>query len=738
MDYDYIININSKPIEALRKITLNQSGSVVVTDVNGNCKGIITDGDLRKKLLEGFNLEEISLKDIVNRDFFFVYPNQYLEEELLSRYKLIPILDENHKILGIHCHKKKFKVGNITISDDHKSFIIAEIGNNHQGNIKLGEKLIDVAKEAGADAVKFQHRHMNHLYRENEIEDLGVEYVKNLLEKYSLSWEKLQHLFEYSRSKGLLVICTPFDEKSAIEIISYGIDAIKIASADLTNHSLIEVCGSSGIPLIVSTGMSTENEIFSTSLLLKKQVSQFSLLHCNSTYPAPYEDINLKFMNTLKRFTENGIIGWSGHERGHHICLGAVSLGAKIIEKHLTLDKDLEGNDHKVSLLPEEFKLMVKEVRELEVSLGSNFRTISQGEMINRENLSKSIVAKQNIKKGDFITNKSVEFRSPGRGIQPSRLNDILGKKIYFDLKKGDFIYPSHFTQDKNQEIEIFTGIDYGIPVRFHDINDSINIGNLVEFHLTNEDLQRNDLVRKIKLPSNIKKFTVHSPELFSEDNLLDLSRDDHESIAFSKKCLNEVIRVVELLQNSTGMYDQTKIIVNAGGFTKEKFIKSQKIKNKLYENVFNILNDFKSNKYEILIQTMPPFPWHFGGQSFHNLFLDPEEIIKYCRMHNFRICLDISHTYLATNYLNIDFYQTIKNLLHYTSHIHISDAKGLNGEGLEIGEGDIDWKKLLNIIFQNTDDISFIPEIWQGHKNKSQSAISNLKKILDHYKEII
>lgn len=737
MNFDFVINVNSNIVEALKKMTLNESGCVIVTDFNGYCLGSLTDGDIRKKLLEGVSLEKINLKDVINREFFFTRPNQILDEELLKRYRLIPIIDQNKKVIGIHSSQKKFRIGKTSISKRDKTFIIAEIGNNHQGDVGLGKKLIDAAKDAGADAVKFQHRHLDELYRQKEIEDLGVEYTKNLLKKYSLKWNDLKKLLDYGKEKNLSVICTPFDEKSAIEIISYGIDAIKIASADLTNHNLIKICGSSGIPLIVSTGMSSENEIFESSIELKKQKSQFSFLHCNSTYPAPFEDINLKFLRTLMGFTEIGIVGWSGHERGHHVCIGAVTLGAKIIEKHLTLDKHLEGNDHNVSLTPFEFKKMVSDIRELEIAFGSANRTISQGEMINRENLSKSIVAKRNIKKGEIVNKNLIEFRSPGRGMQPNKLNEILGKKINIDINKGDFFYPSHFIKKDKLEIINVEGIDYGIPVRFHDIDHSLNIGNLVEFHLTYEDLHREELIKKISLPSNIKKFTVHAPELFSEDNLLDLSKSDKDSKLRSIENLNKVIRVVELLQETTGIYDRTKIIVNAGGFSKENFIESEKKKEELYANVAAILANFESEKYEILIQTMPPYPWHFGGQSFHNLFLAPDEIIRFCKDQKIRICLDISHTYLATTFFDIDFFEAINKLIEFTGHLHLSDAKALNGEGLEIGEGEINWEKLLSLIFKSNNQISLIPEIWQGHKNTSEGAITNLKKVINVYQEI-
>ena len=218
-------------------------------------------------------------------------------------------------------------------------------------------------------------------------------------------------------------MCTPFDLESLSQLESYGMSAYKIASADLTNHVLLKEMCKTGKPLICSTGMANESEISDSVELLKKNGANFALLHCNSTYPAPFKDINLSYLSKLKKIGENCEVGYSGHERGFSVPVAAVSLGARIIEKHFTLDKSMEGNDHKVSLLPKEFKNMVKYIREVELAMGNNgVRTISQGEMMNREVLAKSLIANKCIKKGEIILKEYVEIRSPGNGLQPNSL----------------------------------------------------------------------------------------------------------------------------------------------------------------------------------------------------------------------------------------------------------------------------------------------------------------------------
>ena len=370
MKNSFVVSISSSLVEALSAIADNGNGCVLVTNSKGQCVGSLSDGDIRKAYLHygTVDLSETIVADVMNKSYYFVRSGEKITSEQIERFKLIPVLNEKREIIKIKSKKTFLNIGKSVISMDKSTYVIAEVGNNHQGDVEFAKKIVREAVNSGANAVKFQHRNISETYRFNEIEDLGVEYVKNLLSKYSLSWESLSEVMSFAKNLGIDVICTPFDIRSAAELISFGVDAIKIASADLTNHELIKYCGQSGIPMIVSTGMSTELEIIEAAELITDLKSDYAFLHCNSTYPAPYEDVNLRFMNRLKSIGLAEIVGWSGHERGYHVCIAAVAMGAKIIEKHFSLDKSLEGNDHKVSLLPEEFRSMVSQIREVEAS----------------------------------------------------------------------------------------------------------------------------------------------------------------------------------------------------------------------------------------------------------------------------------------------------------------------------------------------------------------------------------
>ena len=294
---------------------------------------------------------------------------------------------------------ERFEIG------DTRSFIIAEIGNNHNGDFERAKLMIDKAVEMGADCAKFQMRQMKEVYRSRSLEksgeDLGTEYIIDLLNRFELSVDQQKQLADYCSQKGILYLCTPWDITSVDILESFGVAAYKVASADLTNLPLLDRLAKTKKPLILSTGMSTTDEVKFTVAFLTERKVQFVLLHCNSTYPAPLHDINLKWMKSIEAI--HPLVGYSGHERGIAVSMAAVALGAKIIERHFTLDRMMEGPDHAASLEFNEFKEMISGIREIESALGSaESRSLSQGEMINRENLGKSLVASIELKWGPF------------------------------------------------------------------------------------------------------------------------------------------------------------------------------------------------------------------------------------------------------------------------------------------------------------------------------------------------
>ena len=324
-------------------------------------------------------------------------------------------------------------------------------------------------------------------------------------------------------------------------------EAYKVASADLTNHKLLSPV-ETGKPLICSTGMSTEHEINKAINFLLSHSANFVLMHCNSTYPTPFKDVNLAYISRLRDLSAR-CVGYSGHERGISIAIAAVALGAKIIEKHFTIDRSMEGNDHKVSLLPDEFKMMVAEIRNVEASLGKKNceRVISQGELLNRETLAKSIVAGKEILKGEVLTEEMFDFKSPGQGLQPIYVDNLVGKKAKRNFSIGDYFYDSDIYGDDIKPRNYSFSRPFGIPVRYHDYEQLSNKSNFdfVEFHLSYRDmtLNLNDYFQEEK---NIQ-FAVHSPELFEGDHIMDLASND---VNYRERSIKELQKVCEITRN--------------------------------------------------------------------------------------------------------------------------------------------------------------------------------------------
>lgn len=715
---NYLCQINDNIDTIINKLNDNKSGALVVLN-DDIVSGIITDGDLRRAVSTGLFLAS----KILNPNFKFIYESEYDNKiSYKSDLKIIPVLRKNFKLRGILLNKNNsFNIGKYEVSDDSPALVISEIGNNHNGNVELAKKLVDLSIESGASFVKFQMRDIDSLYLKKSLslqnsDDLGSEYTFDLLKKFELSTKDLFSVFDYAYKKGITPLCTPWDDNSLINLENYGIEAYKIASADFTNHDFISKIIKTDKPIIISSGMSNKYEITETISLLNNSGCNYVLLHCNSSYPAPFNNVNLKFMNKLSELGAT-YVGYSGHERGIEVPIAAVALGARVIEKHFTLDKTFEGNDHKVSLLPNEFLKMVNSIRNVEASLiYSNKEKLSQGEYINRQILGKSLVFNKNIKSGNQLNRNDISVTTPGRGLPPYKINDLVGKLLIKDAIAGDFIHENYFNFEVLNNKFSFKR-HFGIPVRFHDLNVMLfefeNI-DFVEFHLSYSDLTCD--ISNIDF-TKVKFLRVHAPELFENDHIIDLSSDNVE---YRSKSIENIRRVIDIsikLIDKIGQ-DKVDIIINVGGFSKDSFIDKNK-KEILYRRVFESLKFLNNNRVNFLIQTMPPFPWHFGGQSFHNLFVELDEIIKYSDMYGFRLCMDISHSKLSSNYYGFNFYKDfLINVSKYVDYMHISDAEGFDNEGLNIGEGDIDIDKLVFTLNNYYKDIPFIPEIWQGHTN--------------------
>jgi len=331
----------------------------------------------------------------------------------------------------------------------NKVFIIAEAGVNHNGDINFAKKLIDVAKEAGADAIKFQTFKAENLVSKNakkadyQVTNTGNnESQYEMIKKLELSFDDFIELKKYCNEKGIMFLSTPFDDESIEFLNNLGIEIFKIPSGEITNLPYLRKIGKLEKKVILSTGMADLGEIEDALNVLinsgtKKE--NITVLHANTEYPTPFEDVNLNAMQTITCAFDVDI-GYSDHTMGIEVPIAAVAMGAKVIEKHFTLDRNLEGPDHRASLEPDELKSMVSAIRNIEKALGNGIKKPSKSEKKNIEIARKSIVAKRDIKKGEKFSEENLTVKRPGNGISPMRWDEIIGKVANRDYKEDELI----------------------------------------------------------------------------------------------------------------------------------------------------------------------------------------------------------------------------------------------------------------------------------------------------------
>lgn len=330
-----------------------------------------------------------------------------------------------------------------------KVFIIAEAGVNHNGSIKLAKKLIDVAVDAEADAVKFQTFKAEKIIsryapkaeyqkKTTDKEETQLEMVKKL----ELDADTHEELVRYCTKKGIIFLSTPFDIESIDLLYKLGLKIFKIPSGEITNLPYLRKIGRLKKRIILSTGMADMGEIEDAlNILLEAgtRKENITVLHCNTEYPTSFEDVNLLAMLSIRDAFKVSV-GYSDHTHGIEIPIAAVALGATVIEKHFTLDKNMEGPDHKASLEPHELKAMVHAIRNVEKALGSGIKKPSASEIKNKSIVRKSIVAAKDIKKGEMLSEETLAVKRPGIGISPSEWDRIIGRKAKRDYKEDELI----------------------------------------------------------------------------------------------------------------------------------------------------------------------------------------------------------------------------------------------------------------------------------------------------------
>ena len=329
----------------------------------------------------------------------------------------------------------------------NETFIIAEAGINHNGSIELAKKMIETASDSGADAIKFQTFKAENLVskiapkatyqkRAGHPEESQFE----MLKKYEFTQDEHKELISYCEKTKIIFLSSPFDMESIDFLKELGMNIFKIPSGETTNLPYLRKIGSLRKKIILSTGMAEMDEIreaLEVLTLSGTDQENITVLHCNTEYPTPMEDVNLLAMQTIEK-EFNVRVGYSDHTLGIEIPIAAVAMGAKIIEKHFTLDKNMEGPDHKASLEPYELKAMVTAIRNIEIAMGNGIKKPSPSELKNKPTVRKSIVAARDVKKGEIFSEENIIAKRPGTGISPMRWDDVVGKMANKDYKQDE------------------------------------------------------------------------------------------------------------------------------------------------------------------------------------------------------------------------------------------------------------------------------------------------------------
>jgi sialic acid synthase SpsE/CBS domain-containing protein/endonuclease IV len=637
-------------------------------------------------------------------------------------------------------NERSLQVGTRRIGPGEPCYVIAEVGINHNGDLGIAKQLVDAAVSAGADAVKFQKRKLKETYREEIVDqprhgEQGLQYIVPLLIEFELSDEQFRELFAYCRSSGITAMCTPWDRASLDFLETCDLAAYKIGSPDLTNFPLIEHVIASGKPMLLSTGMSTEEEVRRTLAFLDQRNAEYALFHCVSTYPAAPEEINLRFMERLREWSRRPV-GYSGHDTGTAISLAAVAMGARMLERHLTLDRTMRGPDHKASLEPAQFAEQVRALREVETSIGVPHRWITRGETLNRRVLGKSLVAAADIPAHTTITSQMVTSKSPGLGLSPQLVDRLVGRQLTRAILRDEMFRHSDIedTIAGGAQTAIDIGAPWGIVARFLDFapleQAFVPLGmRFVEFHVSDRDLDAGaGAYEGGRKPFG---FVVHAPE-YAHDTLIDLCSADDAQRTLSVQRIQKTIDLARDLAplftwNDAQFPRGPKIVMHVGGMAPKAGGYDLEAAT---DRLLDALRQLDTAGVDLLLENLPPYPWYFGGRWFGHVICDAENTALLCEESGLGLCFDTSHAALECARSGASLIDFARVVSPYVRHLHVSDGAGTSGEGLQIGDGTVNFVALLPVLLERLPTL--IPEIWMGHHENGLAFRTALERLTE------
>lgn len=594
--------------------------------------------------------------------------------------------------------------------------LICEIGINHYGDFKRAKTLIEHAKLANAWGVKFQYRNLENFYI--NCSEVGDEIVSAELRRNILTFHELRELHKSANDMGLKFGMSFFREEDLSQYVSNcgDPDFLKIPSAECLNFQLVRTAKKLTNNLFVSIGGHETSKVLEMYRDLGHD--DIILMHCVANYPAVDGTQNLSKLSEISKYFTTG---YSSHDENYINCIAAIALGAKYLERHLTIDKFGEGLDESSSSDLAEMKVLGDFCDNHTLVIGDALAKPNQGEIMNMQNLGIGLYAKKNVQAGNKVKLSDLLFRAPRTGLSLHEFEtEFFNKPLKKEIAKHTALCASHYIKSRisEKEIDFARSRSLALPVRLHDIDQisqTIPVGKY-EFHLSYNEVL-NDLQNvKIKELQDIKQFSVHLPDYIPGNRILNPLSDDTEVWDISTKIIRNTVNFANRLSDVTG--EPTPIV---GSFSQKGSLSDCEFLDLLEEK---ILSNFSQR---ILPQWLPVNAWYFGGTVKIDAFSN-ERYIEMINKRNIPICMDISHLILSANSHNASWHAWLEKLQPTIEHWHLADASGCYSEGLFFGDGVFD--KYAYVLAQSNMKVI---EVWQGHFNggdKFIRAIAKLKEL--------
>ena len=600
--------------------------------------------------------------------------------------------------------------------------IIAELGINHRGSSEVAGQLIDIAAEAGAWGAKFQYRAQKGFYQATH--EIGDEILSREIDDCYIDPETVLELAGRIRQRGMAAGISFFKFEDAADFGEriQEFDFFKVPSAELLNEDLIFAVAGLGKPVILSTGGHSEEDIF-RSIEATKSIPELTYLHCISNYPVLLGNQQMRFLETLKAHT-GAPVGYSSHDQDWEVCLLAAANGATVFERHLTMDKNGRGIDDSSSSDPQEFRRLCKLLNAFETVQGTGRREINQGERINMQNLGSSLYASRDIAPGEALSSANTVVKAPRKGLTWADVKRRGAAEVRRPVAAGTAISELHFTETKapleDKLIAFCDERQLSIPLRLHDaevLQTRFPIQNN-ELHLSYEEVAAfgRDMDSELARLDLERQYSIHIPDYIDSKTLIDPLADDERVRTGSRQVVATCVDLARALEARTGAP-----VPIVGSFSRLR----PEGKKQTYLQLKNYLDEAgRARGAPVYPQWLPRIAWYFGGADVLDLFCGEDDIDIIVEI-GMEVCLDLSHLILSANYSKADWRSWCERLMPLARHIHIADAVGIDGEGIEFGQGDLGDPSAYLVGPQRK-----VLEVWQGHLSEGDGFDNAIRQL--------